>query len=261
MKSIHYAAVLMIAATTLAFSGQVMAADSVLATVNGKKITQTDYDKYLQTNTQSAQLPKERIVDELVNRELIYQAAIKEGLDKDKDIKAKIEALRVNVILGAVLDKVQNGKPITDEELKQLYDEMLKTFKMNEYKARHILLNNKQDAEKVITELDMGGDFKELAKKRSTAPSAEQGGDIGWFAASQLVAEFSDALLKLKKGEYTKQPVQTKFGWHVIKFEDSRAAKPPEFDEVKDRLTQKVMLQRVADYVFVLRAFAKIKIN
>ncbi len=261
MKLMHRAAFIFFAATTLALSGQAMAADEVLATVNGKKITQKDFDQYMAMNTQGANAPKERIVDELVNRELVYQDAIKQGLDKDKDVLAHLEALRTNVILGAALGKATTSKPITDAELKKLYDDKLGNFKMTEYKARHILLKTKEDAEKVITELDMGGDFAELAKNKSTGPSSKQGGDLGWFAPQQMVPEFSSALLQLKKGKYTKEPVQTKFGWHVIKLEDTRNAEPPKFDDVKQRLKQNVEQQRLSDYIKTLREKAKIKVN
>jgi len=261
MKLMHRAAVLFIAATTLALSGQVMAATAVLATVNGKKITQKDYDMYVQLNAQSAKAPKERIIDELVSRELVYQDAIKKGLDKDKEVKAHLAALKTNVILGAALNKAATSKKITDKELKKLYDDKIANMKMTEYKASHILLKTKEDAEKVITELDMGGDFADLAKKKSTGPSAKQGGDLGWFAPQQMVPEFSGALVQLEKGKYTKVPVKTKFGWHVIKLEDTRDAKPPTFDEVKPRLEQSIQQQRLSDYIKGLRDKAKIKIN
>lgn len=261
MKSMHRAAIALFAATTIALSGQVMAADAVLATVNGKKITQKDYDQYLQMNNQSANMPKERVLDELVSRELVYQDAIKKGMDKDKEVKAHLDALKINVILGAALQKAATSKPITDAELKKIYDEKIANLKMSEYKASHILLKTKEDAEKVITELDMGGDFSELAKNKSTGPSAKQGGDLGWFAPQQMVPEFSGALVQLEKGKYTKVPVQTKFGWHVIKLEDTRDATPPTFDEVKPRLEQNIQQQRLSDYIKGLRDKGKVKIN
>jgi peptidyl-prolyl cis-trans isomerase C len=261
MKSMHRAAIVLFAATTLALSGQAFAANAVLATVNGKKITQKDYDTYVQLNAQSAKAPKERIIDELVSRELVYQDAIKKGLDKDKEVKAHLAALKTNIILGAALGKAANSKPITDKELKKIYDEKIANLKMTEYKARHILLKTKEEADKVVTELDMGGDFAELAKSKSTGPSSKQGGDLGWFAPQQMVPEFSGALVQLDKGKYTKSPVQTKFGWHVIKLEDTRNAKPPTFDEVKPRLKQNVEQQRLSDYIKGLRDKAKIKVN
>jgi peptidyl-prolyl cis-trans isomerase C len=261
MKLMHRAAVLFIAATTLALSGQLMAADDVLATVNGKKITQKDYDQYVQLNNQSANAPKERVIDELVSRELVYQDAIKKGLDKDKEVKSHLAALKVNVILGAALSKAATGKPVTDKEMKKIYDEKIANLKMTEYKASHILLKTKEDADKVITELDMGGDFADLAKNKSTGPSAKQGGDLGWFAPQQMVPEFSGALVQLDKGKYTKSPVQTKFGWHVIKLEDTRSATPPTYDEVKPRLKQNIEQQRLSDYIKGLRDKAKIKVN
>ncbi len=261
MKPMHRAAVIFIAATTLVLSGQAMAANAVLATVNGHKITQKDYDNYIKINSQSANLPKERVVDELVNRELVYRDAMKRGLNKDKDVKNAIEVLQTNIILGAAINKAANDKTITDKETKKLYDDKIAKMDMTEYKARHILLKTKEDAEKVITELDMGGDFAELAKERSTGPSSKQGGDLGWFAPQQMVPEFRAALVQLDKGKHTKVPVQTKFGWHVIKVEDTRKATPPKFGEVKQQLQESIKQQRISDYVKGLRDKAKVKIN
>jgi len=249
------------AATALTFSGLTLAADNdkVLATVNGASITQQDYDNYLRNNSKAGNMPHDRIVDELISRELVYQDAIDNGLDKDPTVQKKIDLLRTNVILGAALDKAMNSKPVSDQELKKIYDDQIGNFDAKEYKARHILLKTKQDAEKVITELDMGADFADLAKKRSTGPSAKQGGDLGWFSPKQMLPGFSQKVVQMKKGTYTKEPVKTRFGWHVIKLEDVRSAKPPTFEQVKPKLKQLVERQRLGNYIKGLREGAKIE--
>lgn len=262
MSLSHRVLLPLVTATALCFAPLSQAADAqVLATVNGKKITQQDYDAYTQENPQSMQLGKERILSELISRELVYQDALKQGLDKDKEVLAKLEAIRQNLILGAALERAMNKPEITDKELKKMYDDRLSDFKVQEYKARHILVASKEEAEKVITELDMGGDFAELAKKKSTGPTGKNGGDLGWFAPQQMVPEFGQAVSQLEKGKYTKSPVKTQFGWHVIKLEDTRSATPPKFDEVKPQLKRIAEQQRANEYMESLKNKAKIEVK
>ncbi|MGM0593320.1 MAG: foldase protein PrsA [Pseudomonadota bacterium] len=253
------------AATTLTFSGLSLAdGDKVLATVNGKPITQQDYQSYLENNSKgesAGSMNRERVMDEIISRELVLQDALNKGVDKQEAVRRQIETLRTNVILGAALEEAVADNPISDAELKEIYDQQLSNFDVQEYKARHILLEQKGDAEKVITELDMGADFAELAKKRSTGPSGEQGGDLGWFSPQQMVPEFSQQVVKMDKGSYTKSPVKTKFGWHVIKLEDTRSAEPPSFDSVKPKLKQMVEQQRIAGYIQQLRQDAEIDVK
>jgi peptidyl-prolyl cis-trans isomerase C len=253
-----------LAAAALGLSPVSQAADSnVLASVNGKPITQQDYDTYVRENLKghSQAADKQQVVNELISRELVYQDAMKQGLDKDPEVQKKLEELKQKLILGAALEKAMSDKPVSDAELKKLYNQKVADFNVKEFKARHILLKNKSDAEKVITELDMGADFADLAKKKSTGPSSKKGGDLGWFAPQQMVPAFSSAVSKMKKGEYTKQPVKTQFGWHVIKLEDTRQAEPPSFDSVKPRLQKVVQQRRVGEYIRSLKSEADIKVN
>lgn len=262
MSLAHRTLLPLVAATALCFAPLSQAADAkVLATVNGKKITQQDYDAYTQENPQSLQIGKERILNELISRELVFQDALKKGLDKDKELLAKLEAVRQNLILGAALEKATSSQAIKDEELKKVYDARLAEFNVQEFKARHILVKTKEEAEKIVTELDMGGDFAELAKKKSTGPTGKNGGDLGWFAPQQMVPEFSQAVSQLEKGKYTKSPVQTQFGWHVIKLEDTRSAVPPTFEQVKPQLKKVVEQQRANEYLQSLKTKAKIEIK
>lgn len=250
------------AATAIGFASFSHAADSkVITSVNGQPITQQDYDEFVSKfpKGNKAKLDHDKVVDELISREVVYQDAIKQGLDKDPEVLKKLEEVKHNLLISVALHKAVNKTPVADSELKKMYDDKVASFNVTEYKASHILLKSKEDAEKVITELDMGGNFAELAKKKSTGPTGKKGGELGWFSPQQMVPEFSTAVAKLEKGKYTKQPVQTKFGWHVIKLEDTRKAEPPSFDSVKPQLEQVVQQQRAQEYVQGLKKKAKIK--
>jgi len=237
--------------------------DKALATVNGKPITQQEYDTFVREHTKgnSGKVDQKKVLDEMISRELVYQDAIKQGLDKDPAVLKKLQELKVNLVLGAAIDKAMSKATVTDAELKKMYDSKVADFNVKEYKARHILLKSKDEAEKVITQLDMGADFGELAKKKSTGPTGKKGGELGWFAPQQMVPEFSDAVTKLDKGKYTKKPVQTKFGWHVIQLEDTRQAEPPKFEAVKPQLKHLAQQKHVNDYLESLKAKADIKIK
>lgn len=253
-----------IAASAIGFAPLSHAANSnEIATVNGKSITQQDYDQFLSQNVKGdpAKANRQQVINELVSRELVFQDAKKKGIDKDPELLQKLEAIKLNLVIGATLDKVMSSPPINESELKKIYKEKLANFEQKEFKASHILLKSKEEAEKVITELDMGGNFADLAKKKSTGPTGKKGGDLGWFAPQQMVPEFSAAVMKLEKGKYTKEPVQTKFGFHVIKLEDTRNAEPPAFEDVKPQLERAVQQQRANQYLQSLKEKADIKIK
>ena len=251
-------------AAALALLPTSLLAAEVLATVNGKKITQDDFAAYVRESGMSqkaAQQNRNRIIEELVGRELVYQDALDKKLEKDPAVIAQIEELRYKVLLNAAVHKALARNPITEKELKTEYDHRVAGFSKHEYKARHILLKSEADAKAVIKALDKGADFAELAKKRSTGPSGRNGGDLGWFSAKEMVPPFAAAVEKLKKGTYTKTPVKTQFGWHVIKLEDTREAKPPSFEQVRDQLEKALRGQRVAEYVGELKKKADVKMK
>jgi peptidyl-prolyl cis-trans isomerase C len=140
--------------------------------------------------------------------------------------------------------------------MRALYDEQIKLAPPMEFKARHILVETQSEAQALVTELEGGADFAELASAKSTGPSASSGGDLGWFPPDRMVAEFSTAVQGLNNGEFTKTPVQTQFGWHVILREDSRESAPPPYDSVADILKQQVENKKLRDYMSGLRKIA-----
>ena len=153
------------------------------------------------------------------------------------------------------------ANPVTDAEIKAEYDSKVAGENGTEYKARHILVKTEAEAKKLIAELDKGADFAKLANKHSLdAKESQNGGDLGWFVAGQMVAPFSEAVAKLEKGKYTKTPVQTQFGWHVILREDSRAQTPPSLESVKEQLMPYLQRKKVQTMVETLRKQAKVEI-
>lgn len=233
---------------------------SIVAMVNGKAITQTDYDKLAADNS-SKSLSREQLIDDLVMRELIMQDGISKHVDKDQKLIDDVEKVRRQLIINNTVKKQIEDNPVTDAELQTEYDSQLASFKVQEYKARHILVETEDDAKAIIAELDKGADFAELAIAKSTGPSGKNGGDLGWFGEGQMVEPFANAVVAMEKGSYSKEPVQTQFGWHVILKEDERSATPPTLDEVKDQLQQIIVQQRISTYLDSLKSKATIEIK
>jgi peptidyl-prolyl cis-trans isomerase C len=164
------------------------------------------------------------------------------------------------VLARAAIQDFTNTNPVTDEMAKQLYETQLGA-PGKEYKASHILVETQDEAVAIIGELDGGADFAELAKSKSTGPSGASGGQLGWFAPAQMVQPFSAAAAELEKGSYSKEPVETQFGWHVILLEDTRERTPPSFEEVKDRLKLVMANKRLQEHLQEVRAAADIAIT
>jgi len=196
-------------------------------------------------------------VEQYIGMEVAADAASKTGLEKDPKVKAQIALSRTNVLSEALLQKQLDANPVTDADIQAEYDSQAAKAP-GEYNARHILVDDKALAESIIKKLEAGGDFAGLAKEFSKDGSAKSGGDLGWFSAQSMVQPFSEAVAKLEKGKFTTVPVQTQFGWHVIKLEDTRAASLPPLEQVKDRVQQLVQRTKITDYLKTLRAESKI---
>lgn len=237
---------------------------ATVVTVNDTKIDTRMVDTFMQavTGKPPAEASKEQrdaLVDQLVNMKLAAQAAEKDGLAKDPDVEARIELLRTQILAEAASEKYSKAHPVTDAEVKAEYDAQVAKMP-REFKARHILVEKKETAESLIRDLEAGGDFAKLAKSESKDEgSAANGGDLGWFAGQSMVKPFSDALATLEKGAITKAPVQSQYGWHVIKLEDSRAPEVPAFDDVKDQVKMLAQRKKLQTYLDELRKTAKIQ--
>jgi len=238
-------------------------ATDVVAEVNGQAITQAEFDKFeveVKKRSRGMSLPKEKLIEELVRRELLLQDAKKHKLQDSEEFKKRLTDIQQSLLSQAVVEDYLDKNPITDELLKAEYDKKVGTTSGDEYKARHILLKEEAEAKAVIEELNKGGDFIALAKTKSTGPSAPNGGDLGWFGAGQMVAEFSAAVAKLENGKYTTAPVKSQFGWHIILREDMRAKKAPPFDAVKEQLRPMLQQQQLQTYLKSLRDNSKVEI-
>ena len=195
----------------------------------------------------------EAIRSELTDLYLLSNTPRAAELKDGEDLKARLELQERALVAQAVVADFLENNPATDEEMQALYDEQVKLAPPTEFKARHILVQTQGEAADIIAQLDGGADFAELAMEKSTGPSGPSGGDLGWFPPERMVAEFSQAVQALEDGAYSKTPVQTQFGWHVILREESRESAPPPFDSVRDALKQNVEGQKLQSYLESLR--------
>lgn len=237
-----------------------------VAVVNGDPISQKTYEQYLKYRTggqkdKATSVNREALINEMVNRKLLLQEAKKAKLHKDSEVRYRIEQQKTDILIQALLQKQAKKNPVSEKELRKEYDSKVGNANLKEYKARHILLKSEADAKSVIAELDSGSNFAELAKSKSTGPTAKNGGDLGWFKPNQMVPPFAQAISEMKKGSYTKKPVKTQFGWHVIKLEDERKLTPPKFEEVKEQIRSIKTNQKIQQYVIKLRKKAKVDIK
>lgn len=233
----------------------------VVATVNGTDITQETLNTVMGMvgGMPGAQVDPKSILDDLIITELARQEANKAGLTERQEIKDKIKDATDRIILNTwTQEKAASFKP-SEDELKKAYEERTSGEKV-EYKARHILMKTKEEAQGIIKELENKVDFADLAKKSSDGPSANQGGDLGWFKASTMVKAFSEAVAKMEPGTITKEPVQTEFGWHVIKLEERRDVKPPEMEAMKPQIEREYQQQKMLAYMDELKVKADIKV-
>jgi peptidyl-prolyl cis-trans isomerase C len=236
--------------------------DKPLVSVNGTMLTTKDLNAFTKamSASRSQPMPREEALNTLIDRELLYQEALAKGMDKKPEVVQELNDQRRSMLANVAITEMLSAKPATDQELRKVYQERILDKKLTELKARHILVKTEGEAKDIIAQLDKGADFATLAKAKSIdTGSGTKGGELGWFSPNQMVPEFSKAAAALQKGKYTKAPVKSQFGWHVIQLEDTRPIKPPTFEELKPRLEGVVQSERVSEYVTSLRKKAKIE--
>ena len=238
--------------------------NTVVARVDGAELHLSDVEAAQQNLPPQAQkLPLEQIypmlLDRLVDGALITEAGRKEHLEQNPELQVRLKRYEDRLIQEAYLNQAIKAAE-TEDQLKARYQTFAKDKAgREEVHAQHILVKTEDEAKSVIAELDKGADFGELAKKYSTDPSASSGGDLGYFGHDDMVKAFTDAAFALPKGQYSKTPVKTEFGWHVIKVEDRRADKPPSFEEAREQLSRDLAHEIIDAKLQNLRGAAKIE--
>ncbi|MCW5575446.1 MAG: peptidylprolyl isomerase [Burkholderiales bacterium] len=239
----------------------VPAAIAQVAKVNGATIPQARADALLREVTAQGRpdSPELRnmIKQELVNREVMAQEAVKLGLNKNPEVSGQLDLARQNVLVGALLNELSKRHPPSEDAMKKAHERFKDSPAANEYKARHILVKDENEAKEIITQLKGGANFAKLATDKSLDEGSKaQGGDLNWSPPARYVRPFGEALARLKKGETTEAPVQTNFGWHVIRLDDIR---PLSYEAIKPQLQQLVQRENVQKAIDELRAKAKVE--
>lgn len=245
----------------------------VMAVVNGQSITDAEFQQYLQLRQQREPITdtaqKRKVLDEMIDRVLLTQRAEANGVDKDPEVQNLMRRVRENILVQSMIRKTLSEHPVTEDELKQRFQTEVAQTHKTEYLVRHILTKSEDEAKEIIKQLkDKHADFATLAKKKSIdVQSGKNGGSLGWINQGMVVPEFFEGVARLKKGAISSEPVKSDFGWHVIKVDDTRAAKIPTYEEfMSDPRTsanfrRKLQDERIEKMMKDLRAQAKIDIK
>lgn len=242
------------------------AGPKVIAIINGQDVTSVDFGTFVSTrvgqNISPANLNQQQLnalQEEYINRELVFQDAVAKGLDKNPEVVIAIENQRHNIIAGYALRQIASVPP-SDKALQDAY-KTLASKPVKEYRASHIMVKTAAEAQGLIDRLKQGDDFAQLAREKSLDSTAQNGGELGWLPADQIAPPIRDALGALKTGAFSTAPVQTQFGWHVLKLSETRILPPPDFDAVKDDLSRQLRNENIGKYIAQLRQHSKIEIK
>lgn len=251
-------------AVMLAASVAMAAHAQNLATVNGVAIPQSKLDIQLKALAARGQKDspelRKAIKDSLITGVIVEQEAAKKGLDKNPEIQAELEMARQSVLFRAYVQDYMKTNPVADAEIKAEYDKFKSSQADKEFNVRHILVKDEKTAKDIIEQLKKGAKFEKLAEKLSVDPGSKaKGGELGWNAPANFVPQFSEAMMKLEKGQMTKEPVKSDFGFHVIKLDDVRSAKVPSFDEIKPQISEYLQRKKLEKLMADLRGKAKIE--
>ncbi len=237
--------------------------DTVAATVNEKPISALLADRVAEQLAAQGQQPnRQQIIDELINLEILTQKAEEIGLDKNTEVATALHLQYTQTMANAYLADFSNELKISEEDIRAEYDKQISELKISEYNASHILVASEDEAINIIAELKDGADFAAMAKAYSTGPTGVKGGELGWFQPENMVPEFSNAVAALEVGNTTGEPVQTKFGWHVIQLNDTRAAAKPDYSPaVKGGIQNTLLRKALSEHVQSLRDAATVEIK
>jgi peptidyl-prolyl cis-trans isomerase C len=234
--------------------------DSVIVTVNGHPIKESEMDLVIRQIKQP-DTPELRnaLKDKLIEREVLMDEAKRRKIPQREDVKFQADNQVFQVIVQALLREEIEAHKITDDEIKAEYDRENAIAGGTEYKAHHILVDNEQQAKDIIAKLDKGEKFEDLAKVSKDPGSAAKGGELDWSLPANYVKPFADAMVKLEKGKYTETPVQSQFGWHVIRLDDTRPSQPPPLEQIRSHIEEALQQREAKAFVESLRKKAVIK--
>lgn len=231
--------------------------------VNGVAIPQARIDLRIKAVLAQGQADtpalRKAIREELINVEAMSQEAVKLGLSADADVVQQLEMAKQSVLAGAYIQNTTSKKPISEDQIKQEYERVNATLDKKEYNVRLTLVATEAEARTIISQLGKNEPFEKLAQKSKDANLAARGGALGWVRPSGFVPALGSAILQLSKGSYTKEPVQTQYGWNIIKVEDERAVIPSPLAEVKPQLLQRLQQQAIQKVIADLRAKTKVE--
>lgn len=235
-----------------------------LAIVNGKPVPSSRVTVLEQQIAASGRpvddATRAQIKEEVILREVFMQEAQKRGIAATPEYKDQMELARQTILIRALFADYQKKNPVTDAELKGEYDKFAAANGGKEYRARHILVEKEDEAKAIIAAIKGGAKFEDQAKAKSKDPgSGANGGDLDWANAASYVSEFSEAMVKLEKGQMTQDPVKSQFGYHIIRVDDVRQAKLPTFEELKPQIAQQMQQQKLAEFQRSLREKAKVQ--
>lgn len=235
-----------------------------LAIVNGKPVPKARAELLRQQVERSGRPMtaeiETQIKEEVIAREVFMQEAKKRGLEASSDFKGQMELARQTLLIRELFADYQKKNPVSDAEIQAEYDKFAAANNGKEFKTSHILVEGEDDAKAIIAAIKKGDKFEDIAKEKSKDPgSGARGGDLDWANPSSYVSEFSEALLKLKKGEMTETPVKSQFGWHIIRLDDERKAQLPKLEDVKPQIAQQLQQQKLAQFQESLRSKAKVE--
>lgn len=235
-----------------------------VATVNGTPIPRARHEYLVRQQTARGAPDNEQtraaVREDLINRELVAQEAARAGTAKKGEVPLQLEMARQEVLVGAYLNDYVRTHPVTDADVQKEYDRAREQTGTTEYRARHILVESEDEAKRLIAELKKGAKFEDLARKSSKDEGTrERGGDLDWNVPAAFDKAFSGAMVKLQKGQITPEPVQTRFGYHVIQLDDERAVNFPPLAQVKPQIQQRLTRQKVETLIRDLRAKAKVE--
>ncbi len=251
-----------LAAATLGIALPAVAQNAAI--VNGKPVPKARVDMLAQQLAKAGRpvTPEMQgqLRDEVIAREVFMQEAQKRGLDATDDFKAQIELARQTILIRELFADYQKTNPVTEADIKAEYDKFAAANGGKEYKARHILVEKEDEAKKIVADIKKGGKFEDIAKKMSKDPgSGSNGGDLDWASASSYVPEFSNAMVKLAKGQMTQEPVKSQFGWHIIRVDDVRESQIPKIEEIRPQIAQQLQQQKLGAFQESLRKSAKVE--